>query len=90
MPTRTMTYDDDNRLLKFNDLNVTVDDYGNLTVGPLTNNSSFANYTYDARNRLSQISNLQFTYDPSGNRGRRRHAGESTRCAARRRHSPRA
>jgi RHS repeat-associated protein len=50
-PSRTMTYDADNRLLTVNSSSVTVDNNGNLTSGPVTN-SVFTNYIYDARNRL--------------------------------------
>jgi RHS repeat-associated protein len=67
VPTRTMTYDDDNRLATFQGQSVTVDLDGNLTYGPLTNDTMAA-YTYDARNRLSAIGNLQYGYDPAGNR----------------------
>ncbi len=71
-PTRTMTFDDDNRLATFNSQTVVHDLDGNMTVGPLTNNV-LASYTYDARNRLlstinSQPSTNAYGYDPSGNR----------------------
>ncbi len=70
-PARTMTFDDDNRLATFNGLNVTHDLDGNMTSGPLTNNT-FATYAYDARNRLStfnhQLSTTAYGYDPAGNR----------------------
>jgi RHS repeat-associated protein len=66
-PARTMTFDDDNRLLTFNSNSVTNDDDGNLTWGPLTN-TSFATYTYDARNRLLNVGGLSYGYDPAGNR----------------------
>jgi hypothetical protein len=36
-PSRTMTYDSDNRLLTVNSGSVTVDNDGNLTSGPVTN-----------------------------------------------------
>jgi hypothetical protein len=51
VPTRTMTYDADNRLATFNGLSVYSDMDGNLTNAPLTN-STFVSYAYDARNRL--------------------------------------
>ena len=38
-PSRTMTYDDDNRLATFNGQNVANDADGNMTCGPLTNNT---------------------------------------------------
>lgn len=66
-PSRTMTYDDDNRILTFNGQNVTHDNDGNMTYGPLTNNS-LINYVYDARNRLVSAGGLSYGYDPVGNR----------------------
>lgn len=65
--TRTMTYDDDNRLATVNGNNVTVDADGNLTSGPLTNDT-FAAYTFDARNRLLNVGGVTNAYDPAGNR----------------------
>ena len=73
VPTRTMTYDSDNRLYQFQGpsmgslQSVSVDSDGNLTSGPLTNDT-FAAYTYDARNRLSNAGGVTNTYDPAGNR----------------------
>jgi RHS repeat-associated protein len=67
LPTRTMTYDSDNRLLKFNGTNVTVDADGNLTYGPVTN-SVFTNYIYDARNRLLNAGGVTNVYDAMNNR----------------------
>lgn len=66
-PTRVMTYDDDNRIALFNGNSVTYDLDGNLTSGPLTNNT-FVNYTYDARNRLLNAGGSSYGYDPSANR----------------------
>ena len=40
---------------------------GNLTWGPLTNNTFFT-YSFDARNRLTGVGGLQYGYDPAGNR----------------------
>ncbi|MDE3100210.1 MAG: RHS repeat protein, partial [Verrucomicrobiota bacterium] len=73
VPTRTMTYDSDNRLHQFQGpsmgslQNVGVDSDGNLTGGPLTNDTFMA-YTYDARNRLWNVGGVTNTYDPAGNR----------------------
>ena len=53
-PLRFMTYDADNRLATFNGQGVTHDLDGNMTYGPLTNNT-FVSYTYDTRNRLVQV-----------------------------------
>jgi len=66
-PTRNMTFDNDDRLAKFNGTSVTVDADGNLTYGPLTN-SSFGTYTYDARNELTTAAGIAYGYDPAGNR----------------------
>jgi RHS repeat-associated protein len=72
--TRTMTYDDDNRILKFqgpsmgtNSQSVSVDLDGNLTSAPLTNDT-FVTYVFDARNRLSNAGGVTNAYDPAGNR----------------------
>ena len=66
-PSRTMTYDDDNRIATFNGQNVSHDSDGNMTYGPGTNNS-FLTYTYDARNRLSSAGGVSYAYDAAGNR----------------------
>ncbi|MDE3100530.1 MAG: hypothetical protein KGJ88_13760, partial [Verrucomicrobiota bacterium] len=47
--------------------NVGVDSDGNLTSGPLTNDT-FTAYTYDARNRLLNVGGVTNSYDPDGNR----------------------
>ena len=66
-PTRTMTYDDDNRLASVDGNGVTVDSDGNMISGPLTNDT-FASFIYDARNRLVSCGNVTNAYDPTGNR----------------------
>jgi RHS repeat-associated protein len=66
-PSRTMTFDDDNRIATFNSQTVTHDLDGNMTSGPLTNDT-FATYGYDARNRLLAVGGLQYGYDAAGNR----------------------
>jgi RHS repeat-associated protein len=69
-PTRTMTYDEDNRLATFNGHAVTHDLDGNLTHG-LGTNDTFLTYTYDARNRLVgtlSTASLTYGYDPAGHR----------------------
>ncbi|MDR3562927.1 MAG: RHS repeat-associated core domain-containing protein [Negativicutes bacterium] len=67
VPTRTMTYDTDNRLKTVDGNNVVMDDDGNLTSGPLTNDTA-ATYVYDARNRLTSVGGVTNIYDSSGNR----------------------
>jgi RHS repeat-associated protein len=66
-PTRAMTHDDDNRIATFNGNSVAYDLDGNLTSGPLTNNS-LGSYVYDARNRLLSAGGLSYGYDPAGDR----------------------
>src|SRR5208283_5394187 len=66
-PSRTMTYDDDNRLLAFNGTSVMIDNVGNITYGPGTNNA-FINYGHDARNRLTNAGGIAYGYDPANNR----------------------
>jgi len=66
-PSRTMTYDDDNRLYKMDGQKVTIDSDGNLTYGPLTNDN-FVTLTFDARNRLSNAGGVTNTYDAINNR----------------------
>jgi YD repeat-containing protein len=72
-PTRTMTFDDDNRIATFKGpamgsaQAVSYDADGNLTSGPLTNDT-FVTYGYDARNRLLSVGGISYAYDPAGNR----------------------
>jgi RHS repeat-associated protein len=72
-PSRTMTYDADNRLYQFQGpsmgslQSVGVDSDGNLTSGPLTNDT-FVTYVYDARNRLSNVGGVTNVYDAMNNR----------------------
>jgi RHS repeat-associated protein len=65
--TRTMTYDDDNRLSKVDGNSVTIDSDGNLLSGPLTNDT-FSTYTFDARNRLLNVGGVTNAYDAMNNR----------------------
>jgi RHS repeat-associated protein len=67
LPTRTMTYDDDNRLATFNGTSVASDLDGNLSSAPLTN-GTFFNFTYDARNRLLNAGGVTNAYDAMNNR----------------------
>jgi RHS repeat-associated protein len=68
LPTRIMTYNDDNSLKTVNSQNVTNDLNGNMTYGPLTTNGVFTTCTYDARNRLTSAGGLGYGYDPAGSR----------------------
>lgn len=67
IPTRDLTFDDDNRLATVDGNNVTMDVDGNMTSGPLTNDTLFA-YNYDARNRLLDAGGVTNAYDSAGNR----------------------
>jgi RHS repeat-associated protein len=64
---RAMTYDNDNRLATFNSLTVVHDLNGNMTSGPLTNDT-LSTYSYDARNRLFSAGGLDYAYDLGNNR----------------------
>jgi RHS repeat-associated protein len=67
VPTRTMTYDDDNRLATINGSTVTSDLDGNLTYAPLTN-GTLVTQTFDARNRLTSSGGVTNFYDAANNR----------------------
>jgi RHS repeat-associated protein len=67
LPTRTMAYHADNELATVDGLNVTEDNDGNLTYGPLTNDD-FVNFTFDARNRLLNVGGVTNIYDAMNNR----------------------
>jgi RHS repeat-associated protein len=62
-----MTYHADNELYTVDGLNVTEDGDGNMTYGPLTNDS-FVTYAFDARNRLLNVDGITNTYDAMNNR----------------------
>jgi len=68
-----MTYDADNRLAMFNGQAVSHDLDGNMTYGPLTNDT-LVSYTYDARNRLVQVGgtgstpSMGYCYNTAGHR----------------------
>lgn len=66
-PTRYMSYDADNKLVKVDSSYVTMDYDGNLLSGPLTNDT-FETYTYDARNRLLNVGGVTNIYDAANNR----------------------
>ena len=67
VPTRTMTYDDDNRLLTINGATVTNDLNANLTYAPLTNGVLVAQ-VFDARNRLVSAGGVTNFYDAINSR----------------------
>jgi len=67
IPTKSVTYDADNRIATFNGLAVTHDADGNMTSGPL-DSDNLETYTYDARNRLAAVAGTSYAFDPEGNR----------------------
>ena len=67
-PTFNATYDDDNRLLTANGQSVVHDDDGNMTLGPIRQNSGQVNLTYNSRNQLTNADGISHTYDAEGRR----------------------
>jgi RHS repeat-associated protein len=67
-PTFTATYDDDNRLSTINGQAVTHDADGNMTNGPIRQDSGHLNLTYNSRNQLTSADDLSYTYDAEGHR----------------------
>jgi len=67
IPTKSVTYDADNRIATFNGLTVTHDVDGNMTSGPL-DSDNLETYSYDARNRLAAVAGTSYAFDPEGNR----------------------
>ncbi|HEX3797330.1 MAG TPA: RHS repeat-associated core domain-containing protein [Verrucomicrobiae bacterium] len=68
LPSRSMSYDKDNRLATFNGLTIVNDTNGNMTSGPLVGSTNLIAYTYDARNRLTTAGSLTYGYDPNNER----------------------
>ena len=68
LPTRNMTYNDDNELSTVDGSPVTEDNDGNLTYGPLTNDNNFVSFAFDARNRLLNAGGVTNIYDAMNNR----------------------
>jgi len=65
VPQDDLAYDHDNRLMTWNTQNVTFDDDGNMTNGPLPS-GSFATYVYDQRNRMTSAGGMGYRYNPDG------------------------
>ena len=71
-PADSIQYDDDNRVSIWNNQNVTYDDDGNMTNGPLPSGTAttLGAYGYDARNRLTTFTGSSsastYTYNPDG------------------------
>ena len=64
--TITMEYSDDNRLLFYNGEEVTYDEEGNMTYGPL--DGKMTEFVYDCRNRLIKAGDTEYGYDAENNR----------------------
>jgi RHS repeat-associated protein len=67
-PTFTATYDDDNRLASINGQSVTHDADGNMTYGPIRQDSGHLNLSYNSRNQLTSADGLSYSYDAEGQR----------------------
>ena len=67
LPSRAMTYNDDNQIATFNGQTLGYDPDGNMTSSPLTNNT-LVTYGYNARNQLTNVGGITYAYDPAGNR----------------------
>jgi len=78
--TYTATYDADNRLATFNGDPAFHDSDGNMTVGPLLDDT-LKTYSYDARNRLKSVGGVTYAYDAEGNRISSTKAGGTTSYA---------
>jgi len=65
--TYTATYDNDNRLNSLNGNPVFHDNDGNMTVGPLLDDT-LRTYSYNARNQLTSVNGTTYVYDAEGNR----------------------
>jgi RHS repeat-associated protein len=83
-PALTAAYDDDNRLLTANGVNVTHDADGNMTrsVGILpTSPNTAVDLTYNSRNQLTYAAGVSYTYDAEGRRRTFTDAAGTTRDA---------
>ncbi|MFD2256890.1 RHS repeat-associated core domain-containing protein [Luteolibacter algae] len=67
-PSFSATYDDDNRLATINGQTVTHDADGNMTYGPIRQDSGHLNLAYNSRNQLTSADGLTYTYDAEGRR----------------------
>jgi RHS repeat-associated protein len=67
-PSFSATYDDDNRIATINGQTVTHDDDGNMTYGPIRQDSGHLNLTYNSRNQITAADSLTYTYDAEGRR----------------------
>jgi RHS repeat-associated protein len=67
-PSFSATYDDDNRLATLNGQPVTHDADGNMTYGPIRQDSGHLNLSYNSRNQLISADGLSYSYDAEGQR----------------------
>lgn len=66
-PAHLVTFDDDNRMASFNGLTIVYDVDGNMTSGPLAENT-LESHSYDSRNRLTSAGGVTYGYDSENNR----------------------
>ena len=66
MPGAEMEYDADNRLVKYNGMEVKYDADGNMTYGPV--NGEMTELVYDCRNRLIKAGSVTYEYDAENTR----------------------
>ena len=64
--TITMEYDDNNRLIRYNEEEVQYDADGNMTYGPV--DGQMTNLVYDCRNRLVQAGETTYEYNSQNER----------------------
>jgi RHS repeat-associated protein len=67
-PSFSATYDDDNRLASINGQSITHDADGNMTFGPIRQDSGHLNLSYNSRNQLISADGLSYSYDAEGQR----------------------
>jgi RHS repeat-associated protein len=78
-PSFTGTYNDDNRLASVNGQTVTHDADGNMTLGPIRQDSGNVSLTYNSRNQLTSADGLSYSYDAEGVRRTITNASGTTR-----------
>lgn len=78
-PSFAATYDDDNRIATINGQSVTHDDDGNMTYGPIREDSGLLNLSYNSRNQLTGADGITYIYDAEGNRRALTDSGGTTR-----------
>ncbi len=74
--TITMEYNDNNRLIRYNEEEVQYDADGNMTYGPV--DGQMTNLVYDCRNRLVQVGETTYEYNSQNERIAKRENGIRT------------